>query len=126
MDAMGNKELPQKRKLKGKDSEVEEAVNLLFSLVTGRGVRVIGSRLKSKSRLAKRLGHNDFRATDGWLSWWKCRLGTKFKKAFGEYGAVLNTRNPQSCQTYFRNFAQMIIAVPMKQIYFIMLQRTVP
>jgi hypothetical protein len=41
--------------------------------------------LKSKSEdLAKKLGHNYFNATNGWLSRWKCRFGTKLKKAHGE------------------------------------------
>jgi hypothetical protein len=41
--------------------------------------------LKSKSeKLAKKLGHNDFKATDGWLPPWKCRFGTKFKKVQGK------------------------------------------
>jgi hypothetical protein len=41
--------------------------------------------LKSKSEeLAKKLGHNNFKATDGWLSQWKCRFGIKFKKAHSE------------------------------------------
>jgi hypothetical protein len=32
----------------------------------------------------KKLGHNDFKATDGWLSLRKCRFGIKFKKAHGK------------------------------------------
>jgi hypothetical protein len=41
--------------------------------------------LKSKSQeFVKKLGHNDFTATDGWLSRWKCRFGIKFKNAHGE------------------------------------------
>jgi hypothetical protein len=45
--------------------------------------------LKSKSEeLAKRLGHNDFSATDSWLSGWKCRLGMKFKKAHSKKGCA--------------------------------------
>jgi hypothetical protein len=41
--------------------------------------------VKSRSEeLAKRLRHNDFRATDGWLSRWKYGFGIKFKKAHGE------------------------------------------
>ena len=41
--------------------------------------------LKSKSEeFAKKLGHIDFKATDGWLSRWKIRSGIKFKKAYGE------------------------------------------
>jgi hypothetical protein len=33
---------------------------------------------------AKRLGINNFKATDGSLSQWKCRFGIKFKKAHGK------------------------------------------
>jgi hypothetical protein len=41
--------------------------------------------LKSRSaKLAKKLGHNDFKATEGWLSRWKCGFGIKCKKAHGE------------------------------------------
>jgi hypothetical protein len=41
--------------------------------------------LKNKSEeLAKKLGHDDFKATDGWLSQWKCRHDIKFRKAHGE------------------------------------------
>ena len=59
----------QKRKREGKDPDVEEALDQWFSIVTGRGVRISGPILKSKSEeLAKKLGHNDFTATDGWLS----------------------------------------------------------
>jgi hypothetical protein len=37
--------------------------------------------LKNKSEeLANKLGCNNFKATDGWLSQWKCRFGLKFKK----------------------------------------------
>ena len=64
----------QKRKRKGKDPDVEEALDQWFSIVTGRGVRISGPILKSKSEeLVKKLGHNDFTATDGWLSRWKAR-----------------------------------------------------
>jgi hypothetical protein len=48
-------------------------------------VRVSGSVLKKKSEeLAKKLGHDGFKATDGWLSRWKCRHDNKFKKTHGE------------------------------------------
>ena len=74
-----------KRKRKGKDPDIEEALDKWFSVVTRRGVSVSGPMLKSKSEeFAKKLGHIDFKATDGWLSWWKTRSGIKFKKAHGE------------------------------------------
>jgi hypothetical protein len=45
--------------------------------------------LKNKlEELAKKLCHHDFKATDGWLTRWKCRFGIKFKKAYGEKDAV--------------------------------------
>ncbi|XP_028677229.1 tigger transposable element-derived protein 4-like [Erpetoichthys calabaricus] len=75
----------QKRKREGKDPDVDEALNEWFAIVTGRGVRVSGPMLKCKAEeLAKKLGHNDFKATDGWLSRWKSRHDIKFKKAHGE------------------------------------------
>jgi hypothetical protein len=37
--------------------------------------------------LAKRLGHNDFKAKDGCLSRQKCRFAMKFKKVRGEDSA---------------------------------------
>jgi hypothetical protein len=41
--------------------------------------------LKIKSEeLAKKLDHNDFKATDDWLPRWKCGFGIKFKKPYGE------------------------------------------
>jgi hypothetical protein len=79
--------------------------------------------------LAKRLGHNDFKATDG------CFCGNE---GFGYNSIrhtvrrpvlmlqVLNDGNPHSCQTCFRNFAQMISTMPMKQVHFIVPCQTVP
>ena len=47
----------QKKKHKGKDPDVEEALNQLFSIVTGQCVRISGPILKSKSEeLAKKTG----------------------------------------------------------------------
>jgi hypothetical protein len=40
-----------------------------FTIITEQGVHVSGPMMKSKSEeLAKKLGHNDFKATDSWLS----------------------------------------------------------
>lgn len=45
--------------------------------------------LKSKSvELAKRLGPNDFKATDCWVSRWKHKFGIKFKNAHGKMGSA--------------------------------------
>jgi hypothetical protein len=81
----GKQGTSQKRKREGKDPDVEDALRQWFSIITGRGVRVSGPMLKKKSEeLAKKLGRDDFKATDGWLSRWKCRHDIKFKKAHGE------------------------------------------
>jgi hypothetical protein len=85
----GQKGTPQKQKRQGKVPDVKEALNQCFSIASGRDVHVSVPVLKSKSdELAKKLGHNDFRATDGWLSRWKCSFGIKFKKAHGEKGSA--------------------------------------
>ncbi|KII66595.1 hypothetical protein RF11_03437 [Thelohanellus kitauei] len=83
-----------KIKREGKDPEVEEALDQWSSIVSGKGVSINGPILKAKSEeLAKQLGRNDFKATDGWLSRWKARHNTKFKKALGEKGSADNERN---------------------------------
>jgi hypothetical protein len=69
--ATANRE--QNLSLKTKDPGVEVALSHWFCIVTGRGLHVSGLMLNSK--LAKKLGHNDFKATDGWLSQWRYTLG---------------------------------------------------
>lgn len=98
-----------KRKREGKDPDVEEALDQWFSLVSGRGVSISGPLLKMKSEeLAKKLGHNDFKATDGWLSRWKARHNIKFKKAHGEKGSADKVSAEQwkntKIKTYLENF----------------------
>ena len=74
-----------KRKRRGKDPEVEEALEQWFAAVLEKGVRISGAILKSKAEeLAQKLGRTDFVATDDWLSRWKTRKRIKFKRAHGE------------------------------------------
>ena len=55
-----------KRKRDGKDPEVEEALNLWFSAVLTKGIRISGPILKNKAEeLAQMLDRSDFEATDG-------------------------------------------------------------
>jgi centromere protein B len=80
----GHQGTSRKRKREDKHPDIEETFNRLFSVVTGRGVGVSGPMLKMKSGdLAKELGQNDFKATDGWLSRWKYTYGIKFMKTHG-------------------------------------------
>ncbi|KII73530.1 hypothetical protein RF11_05356 [Thelohanellus kitauei] len=58
---------------------------------TCKGVNINDPILKPKSEeLDIKLGRNDFKATDGWLSRWKARHYIQFKKAHGEKGSVDN------------------------------------
>lgn len=84
-EGQGRQGKSQKRKREGKDPDVDEALNEWFDIVTRRSIRVSGPMLKCKAEeLAKKLGHDDFKATDGWLSRWKSRHDIKFKKVHGE------------------------------------------
>jgi hypothetical protein len=81
----GQQRTSQKQKREGKVPDAEEAVNQWFCVITLRGIRVSGPVLNSKpEELARKMGLNDLKATDGWFSQWKCRFGIKFKKAHGE------------------------------------------
>jgi hypothetical protein len=81
---------PPKRKREIKDRDVEEALSLWFSIVTGRGVRVSCPVLKSKTEeLAKKLGHKDFKATDGWLSRQKTGLGYNSRRHTGRRAVLM-------------------------------------
>jgi alanyl-tRNA synthetase len=74
------------------------------------------------------LGYNDFKATDGCLygnEGWGYNSRHTVRRAVLML-QVLNDGNPHSCQTYFRNFAQMISTMPMKQVYFIVPRQMVP
>ena len=56
-------------KEKRQKSRHRRSLSKWFSMVTSRGVSVSGPMLKSMSEeFAKKLGHLDFKATDGWLS----------------------------------------------------------
>lgn len=82
-----NKSAPvnRKRKREGKDPEVDKAMNEWFSAVTERGVRISGPMLEQKAEFfAEKIGHSDFKATEGWISRWKDRHNIKFKRFHGE------------------------------------------
>jgi hypothetical protein len=78
-----------KRKSEVKDQDFEPALSLCFSIITERFVVFSLPMLRSKSvELAKKFGHNDCKATAGWLSRCKCMFGIKIKKSHGKkYGA---------------------------------------
>lgn len=52
-------------------------------------MHINGPMLKSKAEeFAKKLGQNDFKAIDGWLSRWKLQNKIKYKKGHGEKGSA--------------------------------------
>ena len=74
-----------KRLRKGKEPEVDTALNQWFDAVTSKGEKLSGRMLKEKAEdLAKKLGHRHFIATEGWLSRWKARHHIRYKRAHGE------------------------------------------
>ncbi|VVC31378.1 Homeobox domain-like,HTH CenpB-type DNA-binding domain [Cinara cedri] len=75
----------RKRKRESKDPEVDRAMNEWFSAVTERGVRISGPMLQQKAEIfVEKIGHGNFKATEGWMSRWKDRNNIKFKRFHGE------------------------------------------
>ena len=77
-----------KRLCKGKAPEVDTALNQWFGTVTSKGQKLSGPILKKAEDLAKKLGHTNFVATEGWLSRWKARHQIRYKQAHGEKGSA--------------------------------------
>ena len=78
-----------KRLRKGKAPEVDTALNQWFATVTSKGQKLSGPILKKKAEdLAKKLGHTNFVATEGWLSRWKARHQIWYKQAHGKKGSA--------------------------------------
>ena len=78
-----------KRLRKSKVPEVDTALNQWFGTVTSKGQKLSGPILKEKAEdLAKKLGHTNFVATEGWLSCWKVRHQISYKQAHGEKGSA--------------------------------------
>ena len=71
-----------KRLHKGKAPEVDTALNQWFGTVT-KGQKLSGPIQRAED-LAKKLGHTNFVATEGWLSCWKARHQIRYKRAHGE------------------------------------------
>lgn len=80
-----NKNLNQKRKRTGKESEVEDALLQWFAEKRACNVPISGLLLNQKAEdLARQLNITDFKATNGWLCRWKERNQISFKKIHGE------------------------------------------
>ena len=74
---------------KGNAPEVDNALNQWFGTVTSKGQKLSGPILKEKAEnLAKKLGHTNFVATEGWLSCRKARHQIRYRRAHGEKGST--------------------------------------
>jgi hypothetical protein len=66
-------------------ADVEEALEMWFAQARGQNIAISGPILQTKaSLLAKELGHNDFKCSDGWLHRFKQRKGISFRVIRGE------------------------------------------
>lgn len=64
-------------------------MNEWFSAVTEGSVRISRPMLQQIAELfAKKIGHNNFKATVGYISRWKDRNNIKFKRFHGEKASV--------------------------------------
>lgn len=77
--SLGNVNSNRKRKRVGKEEEVEEALKQWFTKVREKDVWVTGPLLRQKAEdLAKKMGKDDFVATEGWFHRWKKRENISF------------------------------------------------
>lgn len=69
--------------------EVDKALLIWFTSSRDNKIKVDGLMLKSKAEeFAKKLGNDEFKASDGWLTNWKRRNEVTFKTECGESGSV--------------------------------------
>ena len=74
-----------KRNRIGKDAQVEDALFEWWKFQLSHNAPLNGLILCSKAEaLAKKIGYEDFRATDGWFTRWKARHGIVSTKLAGE------------------------------------------
>ncbi|KAK7098293.1 hypothetical protein V1264_002625 [Littorina saxatilis] len=63
----------------------QKALQQWFDLMSSKNVPMNGPILCQKAEeIAKKLGHDDFHASNGWFSRWKKRIGLRFTKLQGE------------------------------------------
>ena len=75
----------RKRQPHGKDREVEDGLWKWFHFAQSRKVSINGPVLKQKAEeIAKQLGHDQFKSSDGWFNRWKKRHDLRYTKLYGE------------------------------------------
>ena len=83
----GNELMTRKRKRSGKDEQVDQALKKWFMEVREKDACVNGPLLKQKAEeLARKMGKESFKATNGWFCRWLQRENVTYKKPQGESG----------------------------------------
>ena len=108
------------RKLKHlrKAPELDTAFNLWFGTVTSKGQNCVDLFLEKAEDLAKKLGHTNFVATEGWFSCWKqvIKLGTNghMERREVQILKVLKRGQELFYQGYWKNIGLMRSIMQMK------------
>lgn len=91
-EIMADTDFPQQKKRRTADHpELDESVKKWFLQCRDRGVPVDGPMLKEKASIfAEKLGHVEFKGSNGWLMNFKRRNGLICRKICGESGTVTN------------------------------------
>ena len=72
-----------KRRLTGKNAEVESALKLWFTNVRENDAGINGPLMRQKAKdLAKQMKKTNFVATDGWFQRWKKRENIVYKNMY--------------------------------------------
>ena len=75
----------RKRKRHGKDQAVEDGLWKWLRFAQSRKVPLSGPVLMHKAEeIAKQLGHNEFKSSDGWFNRWKKRHDLRYTKLYDE------------------------------------------
>ena len=79
----------RKRSRKSEYSEINDALYKWFQLASSKNIHPDGKILMEKGiEIAQRLGIDEFKASNGWLSRWKERYNVKQRVVSGESGDV--------------------------------------
>ena len=93
-------------------SDLNDALYQWYQLCVKKNMYPDGSLLAEKAlMIAQRLGHTEFKASNGWLHRWKVRNNIKQRKICGESGDVRSapsSRGRKGCQSWLETTTHRI------------------
>ena len=102
----------KKRNRSGKDKDVEDALLKWFQQMRTKNAPLNGPILCQKAEeIAKRMDHNDFKATDGWFNRWKKRSGLTFSKLQGD---AADADEAAAMKWKEETFPEILLAYPVR------------